>query len=77
MDVSCDDSNVGNKVIESPIFKQPYEFDTKGNYSKSYKTSKSGDLLSKYNDLKLVFENGRLVNECTFEEVRSLASAEF
>jgi len=68
---------VGNKIVESPIFKQPYEFDMKGNYSKSYKTSKSGDLLSKYKDLKLVFENGCLVNECTFEEVRSLASAEF
>lgn len=52
------------------------QFDDWGNYLPSFKYSKGGDLLnSEYNDgLVLVFEDGNLLNETTFDEVRKRAS---
>ena len=66
-----------NQVItngeEMDVRKFPKEFDSDGNYVESNKFSKGGDLKST-EGLELVFENGYLVKEQKFEDVRNNAT---
>lgn len=57
---------------EVNVFKSPMEYNADGVYEKSFKHSKTGNLLKiKGNKLVKVFENGELFNKTTFDEIKS------
>lgn len=49
------------------------EFTESGEYVQSFKYSKGGDLLKEYTDLMPVFENGEILFENTFSDIRNRA----
>jgi nicotinamide phosphoribosyltransferase len=67
-----------NRVIidgaDVDVRKSPMEFNEKGEYVQSFKYSKGGDLLNGDDGFIPVFENGVVLNETTFDEVRNRAS---
>lgn len=67
-----------NRVIidgnDVDVRKSPMEFDDRGDYVQSFKYSKGGNLLEQYDGFELVFEDGNILSETTFDEVRKRAS---
>lgn len=86
--LKCSYAEIDGKAVT--VQKRPVEMDAQGNLQKSFKTSKGGQLklvkngntLSTVNAtdderpdlMETVFENGHMVKEYTFEEVRSNAA---
>jgi len=66
-----------NQVIingeEVDVRKSPMEFNSKGEYIQSFKYSKGGNLLKEYTNLVPVFENGDILYETDFNDVRNRA----
>ena len=59
--------------VDVDVQKFPMEFNEDGEYVQSFKHSKAGNLIERYPNLKLVFDNGSIVKEITFDEVRKNA----
>lgn len=60
--------------VQVDVAKSPMEFTATGEYVKSFKYSKSGDLI-KGSDMQKVFSNGNIVRTWTFTEIRNRADS--